>query len=95
MIEVLFNTDTVEEFFRRGRHIAKLADQGLPIPQTNTRSFEDPLDLLTVLTAERFILFRTVRNQPGSVSTIGEGSTEAKAWQAAADFLSARALKAP
>lgn len=25
---------------------------------------------------------------PGSVSTIGEGSTEAKAWQAAADFLS-------
>lgn len=28
---------------------------------------------------------------PGSVSTIGEGSTEAEAWRAAADFLSARA----
>jgi hypothetical protein len=27
---------------------------------------------------------------PGSVSTIGEGSTEAKAWQAAVDFLSAQ-----
>ncbi|MBA5688355.1 hypothetical protein [Rugamonas apoptosis] len=46
MTELIVKVETVEEFFERGRKIARLADQQLPIPATNVISFEDPADLL-------------------------------------------------
>jgi predicted transcriptional regulator len=51
-------TGTAEEFFSRVRsHAAKL-DRGETIPAEITITFEDPLELLNVLTAERVRLLR-------------------------------------
>jgi predicted transcriptional regulator len=54
-------TGTAEEFFDRVRsHAAKL-DRGETIPPEITITFEDPLELLNVLTAERVRLLRRAK----------------------------------
>lgn len=45
MTKLIVKIETVEEFFERGRKIAQLADQQLPIPPSHIISFEDPADL--------------------------------------------------
>ena len=46
MNPLIVKVETVEEFFERGRKIARLADQQLPIPPSHVISFEDPDDML-------------------------------------------------
>ncbi|MBA5636446.1 hypothetical protein H3H37_05200 [Duganella sp. LX20W] len=46
MTKLIVKVETVEEFFERGRKIAQLADQQLPIPPSHVVSFEDPDDML-------------------------------------------------
>lgn len=46
MTKLIIKTETVTEFFERGRKLAQLADQQRPIPAENVISFEDPADLL-------------------------------------------------
>lgn len=40
---------TEEDFFKRGRRIAQLADAGKPIPKQTIILFEDPKDLARIL----------------------------------------------
>ena len=59
-----------QDFFRRGKALARLADAGQPIPEERTVSFEDPSDLLRLLTASRLDVFRSVKSEPGSITVI-------------------------
>ena len=70
MKNVTLKAGNEQEFFRRGKVLARLADAGQPIPEERTVSFEDPADLLRLLTASRLDVFRSVKGEPGSITDI-------------------------
>lgn len=70
MTKVTIKTGTPEQFFERGRKIARLADAGGRIPGHAILSFEDPADVLKLLTPARLALFQAARDQPGSITEI-------------------------
>jgi len=57
-----------EDFFRRGRELADRADRGEAVPDEKILSFEDPSEMLGLLTTARLALFRAVKEQPGSIA---------------------------
>ena len=70
MKNVTLKAGNEQDFFRRGKVLARLADAGQPIPEERTVSFEDPADLLRLLTASRLDVFRSVKGEPGSITVI-------------------------
>ena len=70
MKNVTLKAGNEQDFFRRGKALARLADGGQPIPEERTVSFEDPADLLRLLTARRLEVFRSVKGEPGSITVI-------------------------
>ena len=70
MKNVTLKAGNEQDFFRRGRLLARLADAGLALPEERTVSFEDPADLLRLLTASRLDVFRSVKGEPGSITVI-------------------------
>lgn len=69
-MKATIKTAGAEEFFRRGRDIAKLADRGKKIPHEKILAFEDPEDIARIITAGRMALFREVKACPGSITEI-------------------------
>lgn len=67
---LLVKTADEADFFARGKRIAKLADKGQALPQEHVVSFEDPADLLRMLTAGKLELFKAVRLQADSITGI-------------------------
>jgi len=63
------NTD---DFFKRGKEIAKLADQGKRISLERIISFEDPEDLARLITTAKLVLFREVRACSGSITDLSQ-----------------------
>ena len=63
------NTD---DFFKRGKELAKLADQGKRIPRERIISFEDPDDLARLITTAKLVLFREVRACSGSITDLSQ-----------------------
>lgn len=63
------NTD---EFFSRGKEIAMLADQGKHIPRERIIAFEDPEDLARLITTAKLVLFREVKECPGSITDLSQ-----------------------
>lgn len=61
-----------DEFFKRGKTIAKLADQGKRIPRERIISFEDPEDLAKLITTAKLMLFREVKECPGSITDLSQ-----------------------
>ncbi|MDD2721855.1 MAG: MarR family transcriptional regulator [Gallionella sp.] len=61
-----------DDFFRRGKEIARLADQGKRIPAERIISFEDPEDLARLITTAKLILFRAVKESPGSITDLSQ-----------------------
>src|SRR3989338_2718923 len=59
-----------DEFFKRGKEIAKLADQGKRIARERIISFEDPVDLARLITTAKLVLLREVRECPGSITDL-------------------------
>ena len=59
-------------FFDRGRKLAKLADQGAVIPEECIISFEDPSEMLKLLSAARLALLKSIKEQPGSITALSE-----------------------
>lgn len=57
---------------RRCSQLAKAADRGEQLPDERIISFEDPADVMKVITAARLALFRTVKEMPGSITQISE-----------------------
>ena len=71
--KVSLGTGTAEEFFRRVRsHAAKL-DRGETLPPEITITFEDPLELLNVLTAERVRLLRSAKAGSQPIAELASG----------------------
>ena len=72
MTKLTIKTGTEEDFFKRGRLLAKAADRGQPLPDERIISFEDPADVMKLITAARLALFRAVKEMPGSITQISE-----------------------
>ena len=72
MSQLVVKTADEREFFARGKRIAKAADQAAPLPVEHVVSFENPADLLRLLTVGRLDLFKAVRAQPDSITGIAE-----------------------
>ncbi|ELX11939.1 transcriptional regulator [Janthinobacterium sp. HH01] len=70
MNTVMINLANDDDFFRHGRRIAQLADQQKELCAENTISFEDPVDLLKLLTPHRLALFRAIKDHPGPIVAI-------------------------
>jgi predicted transcriptional regulator len=69
---MLIHVSGEKEFFERGRRTAQLADAGELTAEEKTISFEDPADLLQMLTAARLTVLRAVREKPRSITEIAE-----------------------
>ena len=72
MTKLTIKTGTEEGFFKRGRQLAKAADRGEQLPDERIVSFEDPADVMKLITAARLALFRAVKERPGSITQISE-----------------------
>jgi predicted transcriptional regulator len=72
MTSLVMKTGSELEFFKRGKTLARLADTGRPIPQELAVSFEEPSDLLRLLTAARLDVFRAIKERPDSITGIAE-----------------------
>ena len=70
MTKLTIKTGTEEDFFARGRRLAKAAVRGEPIPAERIISFEDPADVMKLITVTRLALFRAVKEAPGSITDI-------------------------
>ena len=70
MSKLTVKTATEQEFFKRGLAIAKLADATKRLPTERVVSFEDPADLLNLLTTSKLELLRAVKEAPGSITII-------------------------
>ena len=68
--EITLRTGSTEDFFDRLRGHAETLDRGETLPAGITITFEDPEDLLEVLTAERVRLLRRVKQQSQQVSAL-------------------------
>ena len=69
-MKTLIKTGNVEGFFKRGREVARLADQGKPIPAERVIAYENPEDLARILTTAKIALFRVIKDRPGSITDI-------------------------
>ena len=67
---VMLTTGTADEFFARSRERARKLDRGERIPAEIRVVFEDPADLLQVLSTERIRLLHAVRTKPIPVSQL-------------------------
>ena len=70
MTKLTIKTGTEEDFFARGRRLAKAADNSRTIAQERIISFEDPADVMKLITVTRLALFRAVKDAPGSITDI-------------------------
>src|SRR5579859_7631758 len=61
---------TVEAFIERSLERARKLDRGERLPSEITRTFEDPSDLLRVLSAQRVRVLHAVRARPAPVSEL-------------------------
>jgi predicted transcriptional regulator len=71
--KVELKTGSSDEFFDRLRERAKKLDRGESLPPRITITFEDPTELLKVLSAERVRLLRRVKNESQQVSALATG----------------------
>jgi predicted transcriptional regulator len=72
MTKLTIKTGTEDDFFRRGHQLARAADQNEPLPDSRIISFEDPAEVMKLMTAARLTLFRAVKELPGSITQISE-----------------------
>jgi predicted transcriptional regulator len=63
-------TDTADAFFRRSTARAQKLDSGEKLLPEMRLTFEDPADLLRVLTAQRVRVLNAVRKNPAPVSEL-------------------------
>ena len=67
---VILATGAVDEFFARSLERARKLDRGEKIPTGIRVTFEDPADLMQVLSAERIRVLHAVRAKPIPVSLL-------------------------
>jgi predicted transcriptional regulator len=67
---VTVSSGTVEAFIGRSLERARRMDRGEKLPAEITMTFEDPSDLVRVLSAERVRVLHAVRAKPAPVSEL-------------------------
>ena len=72
MKQLVAKNEGLDDFLGRARKLARLADAGAPIPESIVISFEDPADMLAVLTPARLAVFRVIKRKPGSIASIAQ-----------------------
>lgn len=70
MDKLVIKTATEDDFFTRGKQLAALVDAGKALPEEHTITFEDPLEMVRVLSAARIVLLRAVKMHPGSITSL-------------------------
>lgn len=70
MDKLVIKTATEADSFTRGKQLAALADAGKVLPAEHTITFEDPLEMVRVLSAARIVLLRMVKMHPGSITSL-------------------------
>lgn len=63
-------TGNIEGFFKRGREVARMADQGKPIPVERVIAYDDAKDLARILATAMIARFRFITERPGSIIDI-------------------------
>ena len=71
--KVTIKTGTTDEFFHRVRGRAEKLDRGESLPAEMTISFEDPMELLSILTSERVRLLRRAKGGSRPISDLADG----------------------
>ena len=61
---------TAREFFERGRKYARHARSGKRLLESRLITFEDPADMMRVLSPAKLKLLRAVRAHPGSIGSL-------------------------
>jgi predicted transcriptional regulator len=61
---------TEDDFFKRGRKLGMLADQGAALPEESVISFEDPSEVLRLLSTARLALLKAIKERPGSITEL-------------------------
>jgi predicted transcriptional regulator len=64
--------EPTEDFFKRGREIARQADSSGPVVTSLMISFEDPRDITRLLSTAKLTLLATVRNAPASITDLAK-----------------------
>ena len=78
--KLTLRTGNTEDFFKRVVERAKKLDKGESLPAEITITFEDPLELLKVLTVERVRLLNSVKEKVQQVSVLaGDLSRDVRA----------------
>ena len=72
MKQASIKIENLEDFLVRTRELGRLADAGKPISESFIISFEDPADMLSILTPARLALFRAIKKKPGSIASIAQ-----------------------
>jgi predicted transcriptional regulator len=71
--KVTIKTGSTDEFFSRVRGHAEKLDRGESLPAEITISFEDPMELLNLLTSERVRLLRRAKAGSLPISDLAHG----------------------
>jgi predicted transcriptional regulator len=71
--KVTIKTSSTDEFFHRVRERAEKLDRGETLPAEITISFEDPMELLSILTSERVRLLRRAKGGSLPISDLADG----------------------
>jgi predicted transcriptional regulator len=71
--KVTIKTGSTDEFFHRVRGCAEKLDRGESLPAEMTISFEDPMELLSILTSERVRLLRRAKGGSLPISDLADG----------------------
>jgi predicted transcriptional regulator len=69
MKRTIARAGTTREFFKRGRNWAKLAGTGQRLPESRLITFEDPVDMMRILSPVKLRLLRAVKAHPGSLAS--------------------------
>lgn|SRR5579871_404061 len=69
-LRLTVSSGPVEEFIGRSLERAQKLDRGERLPPEITMTFEDPTDLVRVLSPERVRVIRAVRQKPAAVSEL-------------------------
>ena len=65
MSKLTIRTGNEDDFFQRGRQLARAADRGEALPSESTISFEDQAEAVKLITTARLALFRAIKGLPG------------------------------
>jgi len=69
-MKLTITTGTERDFFERGKGLSGKLDKGEQVEPECIISFEDPQELLGLVTPARMNLFKAVKEEPGSIAEI-------------------------